>query len=62
MQRYKSRKREIAGLEAALIDQARERPRFGYKRLTTMLRREGFLVNHKRIYRIYTRLGLAVRR
>ena len=62
VQRYQSRKKEIAGLETALVDKARERPRFGYKRLTTMLRFDGFLVNHKRIYRIYTRLGLAVRR
>lgn len=62
VQRYQSRKREIPGLEAALVDKARERPRFGYKRLTRMLRFDGFLVNHKRIYRIYTRLGLAVRR
>ena len=62
VQRYQSRKTEIEGLEKALVEQARERPRFGYKRLTTMLRRQGFRVNHKRVYRIYTRLGLAVRR
>lgn len=62
VQRYRSRKVEIPGLEEALVEQAKERPRFGYKRLTTMLRREGFQVNHKRVYRIYSRLGLAVRR
>ena len=62
VQRYRSRKAEIDGLEEALVEQARERPRFGYKRLTTMLRRQGFEVNHKRVYRLYTRLGLAVRR
>lgn len=61
-QRYRSCKAEIPGLRDALVHQARERPRFGYKRLTTMLRRSGFPVNHKRIYRLYTQLGLAVRR
>ena len=38
VQRYQSRKTEIEGLEKALVEQARERPRFGDKRLTTMLR------------------------
>ena len=35
--------------------------RFGYRRLTVMLRREGWAVNAKRIYRLYTEDGLAVR-
>ena len=37
------------------------RVRFGYRRLTAMLRREGWAVNAKRIYRFYTEDGLAVR-
>jgi len=37
------------------------RVRFGYRRLTVMLRREGWKVNAKRIYRLYTEDGLAVR-
>ena len=40
---------------------AMERRRFGYRRLTIMLRREGFMVNHKRVYRIYDAAGLQVR-
>jgi putative transposase len=35
--------------------------RFGYRRLTLMLRREEWMVNAKRIYRLYTEDGLAVR-
>ena len=35
--------------------------RFGYRRLTVLLRREGWTVNAKRIYRLYTEDGLAVR-
>ena len=61
-QRYASRKQVIPGLEEQLLYHAAERPRFGYKRLTILLRRDGFLVNHKRIYRMYTERGLTVRR
>ena len=38
------------------------RPRFGYRRLHVLLRREGVIVNHKRIERLYREDGLAVRR
>lgn len=37
------------------------RPRFGYKRLHVLLRREGFAVNHKRVLRLYREEGLKVR-
>jgi putative transposase len=40
---------------------AASRVRFGYRRLTVLLRREGWAVNAKRIYRLYTEDGLAVR-
>ena len=46
-QRHLSRKKVIPGLEEQLLHHAAERPRFGYKRLTTLLRRDGFRVNHK---------------
>jgi putative transposase len=35
--------------------------RFGYRRLTVMLVREGVEVNHKRVYRLYREEGLAMR-
>jgi putative transposase len=35
--------------------------RYGYRRLTVLLRREGWKVNAKRIYRLYTEEGLIVR-
>ncbi|MFC6803555.1 IS3 family transposase [Deinococcus caeni] len=41
---------------------ARERPRFGYRRLHILLRRQGETVNHKRVYRVYRNEGLAVRK
>src|ERR1035438_9238458 len=35
--------------------------RFGYRRLTAMLVREGMAANHKRVYRLYREEGLAMR-
>jgi len=45
-----------------LRELAAARPRFGYRRLHVLLRREGVIVNHKRIERLYREEGLAVRR
>lgn len=56
--RYASRERVIAGLEERLLHYAAERPRFGYKRLTILLRRGEFCVNHQRVDRMYTERGL----
>jgi putative transposase len=41
---------------------AAERPRFGYRRLHTLVDREGLQVNHKRVYGVYRSAGLQVRR
>lgn len=41
---------------------AHERRRFGYRRLHVLLRREGYQVNHKRLFRIYHEEKLMVRR
>ena len=41
---------------------AQARPRFGYKRLHVLLKREGLVVNHKRVYRLYREERLTVRR
>jgi putative transposase len=35
---------------------------YGYRRLHVLLRREGWLVNHKRVYRLYREEGLGLRR
>jgi hypothetical protein len=44
-----------------LRELAANRVRFGYRRLTVLLKREGWRVNAKRIYRLYTEEGLTVR-
>jgi putative transposase len=38
------------------------RRRFGYRRLGILLEREGMVMNHKKLYRLYREEGLAVRR
>jgi len=50
------------GLRVRLYALAAERPRFGYRRLHVLLGREGIVVNHKRLWRVYRQEGLAVRR
>ena len=40
---------------------AAKRVRFGYRRIHVLLRREGWQVNHKKVYRIYREEDLAVR-
>ena len=50
------------GLRERLVALAREKPRYGYRRLHVLLGREGEQVNHKRVHRIYREAGLALRR
>ena len=52
--------RDIA-LRTRLKELAAKRMRFGYRRLTAMLEREGMSANHKRVYRLYCEEGLAMR-
>ena len=59
--RYRSRRLDDAALRARLRELAHERRRFGYRRLLIFLRREGFVVNHKRLFRIYREERLMVR-
>ena len=47
-------------LRARLRALARAKPRYGYRRMTTILRREGYCVNHKRIQRLCRDEGLRV--
>ena len=55
------RTRDDRDLANKLRTLAGERPRFGYRRLHILLRRQGDIVNHKRVYRVYRDEGLAVR-
>ena len=47
-------------LTAAIIALATRFGRYGYRRITALLRRDGWHVNEKRVYRIWRREGLKV--
>ena len=59
--RYVSCAAPQTALRIGLRELAAVRIRFGYRRLTVLLRREGWAVNAKRIYRLYRQEGLEVR-
>ena len=59
--RYRS-KRSDELLRERLVWLARERPRYGYRRLQVLMEREGERVNHKRLYRVYRAEGLCLKR
>ncbi len=48
-------------LRIRLRDLSAVRIRYGYRRLHVLLRREGWKVNHKRVYRLYRQEGLSLR-
>ena len=59
--RYKSRRVDQAALEKRIKEIGETRVRYGYRRIHTLLVREGWSVNHKRVRRIYNALGLQLR-
>jgi putative transposase len=58
---YKSRKKSQEPLRRRLREIAATHVRYGYRRLTVLLKREGWRVNAKRIYRLYDDENLKVR-
>jgi putative transposase len=59
--RYRATRDRQDALRQRLRELAAVRVRFGYRRLTVLLKRDGWKVNAKRIYRLYDLEGLAVR-
>ena len=60
-QRYQPILRDDEGpLAAAVVRLAGQYGRYGYRRVTALLRAEGWQVNHKRVERIWRREGLKV--
>ena len=59
--RYESRRDPQEALRLRLRELAGARTRYGYRRLTVLLRREGWQVNAKRIYRLYREEQLQLR-
>ena len=59
--RPKSKEREQR-LVLRILELVREHPRYGYRRIWALLRREGWWVNRKRIWRLWRQQGLKVPR
>ena len=60
--RRRSKRPKDTELRVRLKELSSERRRFGYRRLHILLKREGWEVNWKKLYRIYREEGLTVRR
>jgi putative transposase len=60
--RYKSTADRQDFLRIRLKDMASVRINYGYRRLHVLLEREGWHINHKRVYRLYTEEGLTMHR
>jgi putative transposase len=60
--RYRSVRPPCAALRERIEEIAADKRRYGYRRVYLRLRREGWGVNRKRVYRLYRDAGLAVRR
>jgi putative transposase len=58
---YRSRRAGQAELTERIKEIAATRVRYGYRRIHVLLRREGWPVNAKRVYRLYRELGLQLR-
>lgn len=60
-QRYRPRRDPQTALRMRLRELAAIRVRYGYRRLHVLLRREGWRVNAKKIWRLYVEEGLSIR-
>ena len=59
--RYRPTRDEQVPLRMRINEIAKTRVCYGYKRIHVLLRREGWSVNHKRMYRVYCEEGLNLR-
>ena len=58
---YKSRRSDQADLKVKIRDICETRVRYGYRRIHILLKREGWEVNAKKVYRLYKEMGLQLR-
>ena len=59
--RYRGRSPDTSALKLRMRDLAASRVRYGYRRIHVLLRREGWVLNHKKVYRLYKLEGLSLR-
>ncbi|WP_413212602.1 MULTISPECIES: IS3 family transposase [Burkholderiaceae] len=61
--RYESRRSgDDQALTGRMMAIAAQKRRYGYRRIHVLLQREGWLANHKRVWRLYSKAGLSVRK
>lgn len=60
--RYAAKRPDDAPIRQRLKELALERRRFGYRRLHILLRRDGIVLNRKKLYRLYREERLMVRK
>jgi putative transposase len=60
--RYEPRSDHNAALRQELVNLARQKPRYGYRRLHALVTKRGFKASAQRVYRLYRAEGLMVRR
>lgn len=58
---YKSRRTDPAAIKKRIKAICETHVRYGYRRVYHILRREGWVVNAKKVYRLYRELGLQLR-
>ncbi len=59
---YQSQQADDEALRAAIVQMIGDWPIYGYRRVTAMLRRAGWTVNHKRVQRLLREMGLQMSR
>lgn len=60
---YEPRRRiDDEALTGRMTAIAAQKRRYGYRRIHVLLQREGWLTNHKRVWRLYSKAGLSVRK
>jgi putative transposase len=60
-QRYSAKRADIDGaLASRMRNLSQDKPRYGYRRVWALLRREGWEVNKKRVLRLWRAQGLKV--
>ena len=59
---YESTRASDAELTERMAAIAATKRRYGYRRIHVLVRREGWMANHKKIWRLYSLAGLSVRR
>lgn len=66
LSRSSGRYQFVKGADEPLIERIKsiafEKRRYGYRRIFSLLKRDGVVVNHKKVYRLYREAGLTVRK